>query len=550
MAKPRDGSELISLTEAAARLGLRDERTVRRQLEQHGIPLVRLGRSVRIEPSAISALIEAARSPMTPAPKSPSNGNAKNRIAGASLPHRPATVSEAKRRERREPRRGWRQSFPNEPGLYRLHRVDCPASPRLKRQPKCDCRFYCHQPTGVPGRTSNRRLDARDLNEAKLEKKRVQGAGTSTIVAGISPTLTVRQFFKTVYLVGKVLSADSKRNYQSRFEHDLDSRIGSKRMRDVTLHEINLLVQELETDMVARRVELGRPNPRHVENRLTVVKSIFKYAHDIGYIQRNPTAGVKPPRGGVRQPGEGEGDDPQRILSEEQARALYAWGRRAVAAGGVEARKAIGLMLALAAALRSGEARGLWWSDIDLEAGSLVVRRQWKGGSQGFQPTKTHETRELALPEPLLDLLRVLYLEERERVDFSADDALVYIQSPTKPMSGSTLRAAFHKVQETLGVVHADGRPFRVHALRHTTATTMIRAGVPIAQVATFLGHSSTDVTHQVYTHLYAPDLRGAAAAIGAAIAGATPTRAEVRPATPPSVDDLIDEILGEGSPA
>jgi integrase len=318
-------------------------------------------------------------------------------------------------------------------------------------------------------------------------------------------------------------------------------------MRDVTLHDINLLVQELEKDMKARRAELGRPNPRHVENRLTVIKSIFKYAHDIGYIPRNPTAAVKPPRGDVRQPGEAAGDDPRRILSEEQEQALCAWAQRTVAAGGVEARKAIGVMLAHAAALRSAEARGVWWSDIDLEAGTLFVQRQWMGRKRGFQPTKTHETRELDLPEPLLDSLRVLYLEEKERVDFSPDDALVYIDSPSAPMCGSTLLTAFHKAQKALGTKHADGRPLCVHALRHTTATTMIRAGVPIAQVAAFLGHSSTDVTYQVYTHLYAPDLRGAAAAITAALTVTAPA-ASLRPPIPASVDDLIEEILGEES--
>jgi hypothetical protein len=49
---------------------------------------------------------------------------------------------------------------------------------------------------------------------------------------------------------------------------------------------------DLEEDMNVRRQELRRPNPNHVENRLTVVKSIFKYAHDIGYIPRNPAAAV------------------------------------------------------------------------------------------------------------------------------------------------------------------------------------------------------------------------------------------------------------------
>jgi hypothetical protein len=68
----------------------------------------------------------------------------------------------------------------------------------------------------------------------------------------------------------------------------------------------------------------------------------------------------------------------------------------------------------------------------------------------------------------------------------------------------------------------------------------MIRRKVPIAEVAAFLGHSSTDVTYQVYVHLYAPDLKGAAKAIAETIVGSgSPVVSRT------SVDELIDDILG-----
>jgi len=302
----------------------------------------------------------------------------------------------------RQPRRGWRQAFPNEPGLYRLHRVDCPASLKRTRQPKCSCSFYCHHPTGIAGKTSLRRLDARDLSDAKLAKKRVQGAGSSDAPVGFSPTLTVKQFFEQVFLPGKRLNPSTERNYRSRFTHDLQARIGRRRMRDVTIHDINGLVTELEKDMVRRREELGRPNPRHVENRLTVVKSIFRYAHEMGYISRNPAAAVKPPRGSERLQGEDDPHDARRILTDAQGQLLAAWLRRLVAGGGVPARKAIGIAFGLFMALRIGEACAIWWSDVDFEEGVLDVRRQWKGGHAGFSNTKSGEPRKIRIPAPLL----------------------------------------------------------------------------------------------------------------------------------------------------
>jgi len=75
---PREqSSELVSLKQAAAILELRDERTVRRELERHGLSLIRLGRCVRVERAAIAALIAASRSSAPRPSKDPSIGTAK-----------------------------------------------------------------------------------------------------------------------------------------------------------------------------------------------------------------------------------------------------------------------------------------------------------------------------------------------------------------------------------------------------------------------------------------------------------------------------------------
>jgi hypothetical protein len=138
---PREqNSELVSLKEAAVILDLRDERTVRRELERHDLSLIRLGRSVRVERAAIAALIAGSRSSAPRPSKDPSIETAKNRVAARRLPDR-AAMKNTNSPIPRQPRRGWRQAFPNEPGLYRLHRVECPASPTRSRQPKCSCSF-------------------------------------------------------------------------------------------------------------------------------------------------------------------------------------------------------------------------------------------------------------------------------------------------------------------------------------------------------------------------------------------------------------------------
>lgn len=60
-------------------------------------------------------------------------------------------------------------------------------------------------------------------------------------------------------------------------------------------------------------------------------------------------------------------------------------------------------------------------------------------------------------------------------------------------------------------------QPLRInfHGLRHSCATNLMRAGVPLAHVSRILRHSSIRITADIYGHLEVEDLRGAVEAVG-----------------------------------
>lgn len=62
-----------------------------------------------------------------------------------------------------------------------------------------------------------------------------------------------------------------------------------------------------------------------------------------------------------------------------------------------------------------------------------------------------------------------------------------------------------------LGLEH----PPRVHDLRHTCASWMIGAGVPLVVVSRHLGHEDITTTANVYSHLDRRSFDDAAEAIG-----------------------------------
>ncbi|WP_408890289.1 tyrosine-type recombinase/integrase [Myxococcus faecalis] len=51
-------------------------------------------------------------------------------------------------------------------------------------------------------------------------------------------------------------------------------------------------------------------------------------------------------------------------------------------------------------------------------------------------------------------------------------------------------------------------RLLRFHDLRHTTATLLLKAGVPLATVQRILRHSDPAITSVIYGHLDAKDMR------------------------------------------
>jgi integrase len=44
--------------------------------------------------------------------------------------------------------------------------------------------------------------------------------------------------------------------------------------------------------------------------------------------------------------------------------------------------------------------------------------------------------------------------------------------------------------------------PFRIHDLRHSSATLKARAGIPIEVISADLGHANSNITRRIYLHV------------------------------------------------
>lgn len=190
-----------------------------------------------------------------------------------------------------------------------------------------------------------------------------------------------------------------------------------------------------------------------------------------------------------------------------------------------------GLLVALAAITggRRGELAALRWSDVDLDAGVVHIRRALKQvGADVFEgDTKTHQERTIALPPAAVELLRRFRVEVDD-LAANVDLPLVadpFVFSPDvdrgRPYVPSSLTYMFARI------ARAAGMPYHLHSLRHFAATQAIAAGFDPVAVAARLGHADPSVTLRVYAHAIEGRDRALAETLGGIVSPAEITKGD-----------------------
>lgn len=204
----------------------------------------------------------------------------------------------------------------------------------------------------------------------------------------------------------------------------------------------------------------------------------------------------------------------ERVLTAEQLAALLAGTRRA--------RVETMLRAAGEAGLRAGEVAGLRWGDLELAGRRLTVERSvWQEAGRDDRPPrrivktpKGGRSRRVAISGTFAARLGDWYAEA---VVEGGADATGYVWPGRDggPMDSATAGQALARVLDRVGLVDGGGRPLvTFHGLRHTAASIMLAAGVPLIVVSRQLGHANPNITATVYAHLLEDTQLDAAAAV------------------------------------
>ena len=241
----------------------------------------------------------------------------------------------------------------------------------------------------------------------------------------------------------------------------------------------------------------GGLSARSVVYHHRILSKALDYAVKMGLVVRNVAKVVEPPRVARKMMQTLSPEEVTRFLDVARETDYYVYFATLLYTG-----------------LRRGELLALRWRNLDLDSGTLtVVETAYKLGNGEYrikEPKTPQSRRTVTLPSSLVELFKI-YRTDQELlriqlgVSLNADD-FVFIRPDGSPINPNAITLAFRRIIKRAGL-----KNIRIHDLRHTHATLMLKAGIHPKIVSERLGHANIAITLDIYSHVL-PGLQEAAA--------------------------------------
>lgn len=266
-------------------------------------------------------------------------------------------------------------------------------------------------------------------------------------------------------------------------KHIASSQLGSRTLDKLRASHVEAWVVELRDRNLA---------PATVRQAYTILRAVLDSAVRDEALAKNPAALVARPRLEHREAA---------FLTPAQVRLLLDASERNPFRHVFE--------LLLHTGLRRGEALALKWTDIDFEARTIRVRGtlSWIDSKLVVTEPKTEKSRRVIhmtdASARILRAAKASQAEARLRVGRAwQDTGFVFTTEIGTPRDPRGALRALKTAAKSAGLPASVG----LHTLRHSAASTMLAAGVPLKVVSDVLGHSSVSITGDIYGHV-APEV-------------------------------------------
>lgn len=250
-------------------------------------------------------------------------------------------------------------------------------------------------------------------------------------------------------------------------------------------------IQRMVNDMLAKGL-----SPKNIRDTYNIVNASMKKAVALKEILYNPCEGVELPKQKKYRAKVYDTKTIHEILDIAKGSDIY-----------------LAILILTTVGLRRGELLALRWENIDFDKQIIKVRENMVRGEDGFilkAPKTEAGIRDIHIGKDLVEILKeahTQYKVDRMRYGLGFQDlGFVIRQEDGSPLHPDSM------TRKWIRFIKANDLPqIRLHDLRHSNATALIRAGVSPKVVSERLGHADVSITLSTYTHVL-PDMDAAAA--------------------------------------
>ncbi|GAA0237132.1 site-specific integrase [Cryptosporangium japonicum] len=307
----------------------------------------------------------------------------------------------------------------------------------------------------------------------------------------------------------------TRRSYESHIQLYLAPVLGHHRLGQVTARQLTAAFAEL----AQHTNRYGQPLAGTTLHRVrATLRAAFNFAIREGLVTDNPARRIELPP--ARRPHAVVWTDArvQHWHRTQERDAVSVWTVDQLAVFLQRAQRdrlhALFHLVALRG-LRRGEAVGLRWCDVDLDARQVMITQSTtESGSEIVTgpPKSAASRRTVAIDKHTVAVLRAH--AERQRFERRAaglgwtDTGYVFTRIDGRQLRPSTVTYRFRKLWKDVGLP-----PVRLHDLRHGAASLAHCAGADLKTIQDQLGHASIVLTADTYTSVLPPAQHDAAAA-------------------------------------
>ena len=300
-------------------------------------------------------------------------------------------------------------------------------------------------------------------------------------------SITVEKYFREWYdtYIEPQKSPTTSATYLYNLEHYIFPKFGKILLQKLSTLEIQRWINELSVKSPLSDKPL---TPKTIRNLYMNLNAGLKRAVILGYIVKNPAANVLLPKCRKYIAEVYNADELQQLFECAKGSELE-----------------VGIMILVCLGIRRGELMALTWADFDFDKKLVNITKSTvkvrRSQSVTKDPKSESGRRVIECPDVLIDFLRREQVEYfKRRLSRGADyheNNLVICQPNGLPYSVDYYT---HKFKHFLAVHGL--KKIRLHDLRHSHASYMLRLGVNVKAMQKRMGHSTFSTTMDTYSHV------------------------------------------------